>query len=91
MKINNFKAAFRAKIEKRDQSNLCFSHTFEVFMLYLTKSFGAMTACVSLNEHELSTEHLKNEHFEAIILKQKWMSVTKVIRVFLDDFGRSIL
>ena len=35
-----FKAIFKAKPEKCDQSDLCFSHTFEIFIPCLTISFG---------------------------------------------------
>ena len=44
-----FKAIFKAKTEKCDQSNLYFSHTFEMSIPCLTISFGEVTASVSLN------------------------------------------
>ena len=47
--INIFKAIFKAKTNKCAQSNLCFSHTFEIFIPCLTISFGEVTAGFSLN------------------------------------------
>ena len=48
-KINIFKAIFRAKTEVNYQSNLFFSHAFEIFISCLTMPFSKMTAGISLN------------------------------------------
>ena len=47
-KGNTFEAIFKAKPELNYQSNLCFSHAFEIFIPCLTLSFGEVTARVSL-------------------------------------------
>ena len=68
-----------------------FSHAFEILIPCLTISFGELTERVSLNVAKNDSltrkENLKNEHFEAIILKQKWMSTTKVNCVFWMTFS----
>ena len=48
-KVNIFEAIFKAKTQLNYQSNLCFSHVFEIFIPCLTISFGEVTARASLN------------------------------------------
>ena len=48
-KVNIFEAIFKAKTGLNYQSNLCFSHAFEIFIPYLAISFGEVMARVSLN------------------------------------------
>ena len=58
-----------------------------MFIPCLTISFGEVTAGFSLNIATNGSltgrkKNLKNEHFEAIILKRKCISATKVICLF---------
>ena len=48
-KVNIFKAISKAKTELNCQSNLCFSHAFEISILCLTISLGEVSARISLN------------------------------------------
>ena len=49
LEIKKTKAIFKAKAELNYQSNLCFLHVFEIFLHFLTISFGELSARVSLN------------------------------------------
>ena len=65
---------------------ICFSHAFEIFIPRSTLSFGSST-----NSSLRGRKNFKNEHFEAIVLKQNWMSATKVICVFWVNLSGSYL
>ena len=64
------KAIFKAKAELNYQSNLCFLHAFEIFLHFLTISFGELSARVSLNVVTSgSLTGWFSEYFQVIILK----------------------
>ena len=80
-KINIFKVIFKAKAELNYQSNLRFSHAFEIFIPCLTISFSEVTASISLNAATYVSLTVRKTS-KMSILKQKWVSATKVIHAF---------